>query len=220
MTQYPPPPYGAPGPPPYGAPGPPPAPRRPRPSGWWFVVGTGLILGGIALGIGIFAWTLQGFLNTEATVPVDGRPHQVGVGTDGDRMLWLEDGFTQRCTIRDLENGAPVSLSPVTGSFHRSDGSGDFRGGYRFDPGSGRLGVTCRSMPGGAMDASAGSVLIGKAPRIGSFAVGILAGILVPLVLGAAGLVILIVTGVRFATGAPRTPQPAAAYGPPGSPPR
>lgn len=215
MSQYPPPPYGAPASPPYGVPLPPPPPRRPRPSGWWFVVGGGLILAGIAIGIGLFVWTLKGFLETDATVPADGRQHAVSVGTDGDRMLWVHPFDRADCTIADRATGQEVTYSPVTGSFTRSSGSsGEWVADRRFDPGSGDLIVMCT--PKG------GPVEIGPAPEIGTFVGGIFATILAPVLLGAAGLIVLIVTGVKFANGAPRRPQqPTPSYGPPpGNPPR
>lgn len=188
-------------PPPYGAPVPPQQPpRRRRPRWWWFVVGGALVGTAIAVGIGLFVWTISAFLSTDATVDADGRSHEVSVGVDGERMLWLEDGFGQSCEIVDRATGQPVALRPVGGEFTRSDGAGDFGGAARFDPGSGRLQVTCTG--------SEGAVLIGPAPRIGAFVGGIFAMILIPLGLGTLGLLVLIVTGVLFVTGAPRR-QPA-----------
>jgi hypothetical protein len=201
MSQYPPPPYGAPPPPPYGAP-PPPPPRRPRPSGWWFVLGGGLILAGVAIGVGLFVWTLRGFLHTDATVPADGRQHAVSVGTNGDRVLWVHPFDPARCVIADAATGEEVAYSPMTGTFTRSHGSGEWVAESRFDPGSGDLRVICAR--------SGGPVEIGPAPRIGSFVAGLLGTILFPLVLGAIGLVVLIVTAVKFASGAPRGQRPTA----------
>lgn len=191
-----------PAPPPYGVPLPPAAPvRRGRPSGWWFVLGGGLVVSAVAVGIGLFVWTISAFLSTDANIAADGAPHDVTVASDGDRMLWLEDGFGQRCEIVDRTTGESVVLGPVGGSFSRSDGSGDWHGAARFDPGTGSLRVTC--------DPGEGAVLIGPAPRIGAFLGGIFATVLIPLGLGAVGVLILIVTTVLFATGAPRR-QPLA----------
>ncbi len=212
MNQYPPPPYGAPPPPPYGGPVPPPPPRKPRPSGWWFVVGGGLILAGLAIGIGMFVWTLRGFLETDATIPADGRQHAVTVGTDGDRMLWVHEYDAADCSIVDAATGQEVAYSPVSGSFTKSGGGGEWIGDRRFDPGSGELRVLCAPTGGPAE--------IGPAPDFGTFVGGILATILAPVLLGAIGLIVLIVTGVRFANGAPRRPQqPTPTYQPPGQQP-
>lgn len=171
-------------------PGQPPLPPKKRPSWWWFVVGGGLIVAAIVAGVGLFIWTLSGFLDTDAKVAADGDPHQVSVGTDGERMLWLEDGFGQQCSIVDRSTGDEIPLHRVSATYDRSDPSGDWSGFARFDPGSGDLEVTCA--------ASAGAVLIGPAPRIGNFVAGVLATIFVPLFLGLAGLAILIVTGIFF----------------------
>lgn len=191
------------GPPAYGAPSgyPPghPAPvTRRRPSAWWFGVGIALLVGAAAAGVGLFWWTLSAFLDTDATIDADGRPHPVSVDTDGDRMLWLEDGFGQDCEVVDRATGDPITLRPVSGSLERSDGSGSWRGSGRFDPGSGRLEITCTG--------SEGAVIVGAAPRVGSFVGGILATVLVPLTLGLAGTAVLIVTGVLW-TSRPARPQ-------------
>jgi hypothetical protein len=184
------PPPSYPGPPGY-PPGQPPLPAKKRPSGWWFVVGGALIVAAIAAGVGLFVWTLSGFLATDARIPADGRAHQVTVGTGEDRMLWLENGLPQECGIVDLETGDPITLDPVAGSYERSDSHGSFRGVARLDPGSGDLEVTCRP---------AGTAVIGPAPKIGSFVGGLLATIFVPLLLGLSGLAVLIVTGILFAS--------------------
>jgi hypothetical protein len=163
------------------------------------VVGGGLILAGLALGIGMFVWTLRGFMQTDATVPADGRAHSISVGTDRDRVLWVRPLDPADCTIVDLATGREVTFTGVAGTFTRSHGSGEWRAGEQFDPGSGELSVRCAR--------SGGPAEIGPAPKIGSFVAGILLTILVPVVLGLLGLVVLIVTGVRFASGGPRTGQ-------------
>lgn len=190
------PPHGT--PPPYAGPlVPPPRPRRRRPSGWWFALGGGLVVLAIAVGIGLFVWTLKGLLSTEATVPATGGLASVVLedDLDRDRMLWFEDGRTQQCVIHDADTGDPVDARPVHGEFSRTDSRGSFHGMLRFDPGSGRLAFECT---GG------GHVLVSEAPRLGGFVGGIVATILLPLVLGGAGVLVLIVTTVLFATGAPR----------------
>ena len=200
MSQDPTPPYGAPPPPPYAAPLAPQPPRRRRPSGWWFVVGGGLILAGIAIGVGLFVWTVKGFVKTDATVRADGRPHIVLLEPEEQKMLWVHEYDAARCSIVDRATGDEVAYSPVSGSLTRSTGGDEWVGDRRFDSGSGQLEVTCNR--------SGGPAQIGPAPRVGAFVGGILAMILIPLALGGMGLVVLIVTGVRFATGEPRKPQP------------
>ena len=183
MTQ-PPPPYG-------GYPGDPsPAPAKYRPSGWWFALGGGFVLAAVVAGIALFVWTLVSFLDTDAKVAADGEGHAVVVSTDGDRMLWFEDGAAQDCRVVDQDTGQEIRQRPVSGDFTRADGDGSWQGATRFDPGTGKLAVTCR---GG------GTVLIGALPEFGSLAMSILLTIAIPLVLGLIGGVILLVTGILFA---------------------
>ena len=144
--------------------------------------------------VGLFAWTLTGFLDTDATIRADGDARTVELEGDERRMLWLEDGYEQTCEVTD-DDGVAVDTRPVGGDFTRSDGSGDWTGSVTFDPPSATVGVTCDGE---------GSVILGPAPAIGSFVGGLLATILVPLLLGGLGVAVLIVTGVLFATGRPR----------------
>jgi len=176
-------------------------PRKPRPSGWWFALGGVLIVAAVAAGVGLFIWTLSGFLQTDATVQADGEPHRVSVGTDGDRMLWFDETTTppDECVVVDTATGEELPLEAVSGEYRRSNGTmGDWVGRYRFDPGSGELEITCS----GRYDRA--RVEIGKAPQIASFVGGIIAAIVIPLVLGGAGLVVILVTGILFATRGPR----------------
>jgi hypothetical protein len=179
-------------------PGHPPLPPKRRPSGWWFVVGGGLIVLALASAVGLFIWTLSAFFQTDATVVADGQPHEVTVGTDGQRMLWRDDDvFDPGCSIVDLGTGDAVELRPVTSQFTKDFGDGEWTAAYRFDPGSGRLAVTCtaaRSPDDG------GEVQIGPAPSIGGFVGGLIATIAVPSLLGLFGLATLIVTGILWST--------------------
>lgn len=187
MTQAPPP-YGTPSgyPPGY----PPPPPPKKRPSGWWFVLGGALIAAAAVVGVAMFIWVLASFFETDAEVPADGQPHVVTVATDGDRTLWLEDGTGQTCQVVDTSDDEPVVQDPLLGTYKRSDSDGAWHAVSSFDPGSGTLEVTCT---GG------GTALVAPAPQVGSFVVGILLTILLPLGLGMVGLVVLIVTGVLWA---------------------
>lgn len=181
-----------PGQPPGYPPGPQ-KPQKPRPSAGWFVLGSGLIIVAVVFGIAMFVWLLAGFLDFDTTVDADGQPHTVSVGTDRDRMLWM-DSTTQSCEVVDADTGQPIPLRTVDGEFSRSDSNGDFQGLQRFDPGSGHLEITCVQTDQGP----AGTVLISAFPRIGSFVVAILVAVLVPSVLGLLGLIVLIWTGVLW----------------------
>ncbi|MCQ6458409.1 hypothetical protein, partial [Vibrio parahaemolyticus] len=88
---------------------------------------------------------VAGFLQTDATIDVDGLPHEVTVPTDGDRMLWIEESVAEpTCEIVDTDDGSPLVLESPTADYSRDNGSvGDALGLYTIDPGSGRLQVTC-----------------------------------------------------------------------------
>ena len=184
----------------------PPLPTKYRPSWAWFLVGGGLLVLAVAAGIGLFVWTLSAFFTTDATVEADGQPHQVSVATDGDRMLWrTSEVFDPECTVVDLATSDPVDLRPVTSQFTKDFGDGEWTAAYRFDPGSGRLEVTC----GGVTGSESGSdwemswgeeVQIGPAPSVGGLVGGLIATIAVPGLLGLLGLATLIVTGVLRST--------------------
>jgi hypothetical protein len=159
----------------------------------------------VLVAVGVFVWLLAGFLDFDAKVPADGRPHHVAVATDGDRMLWTESP-DQECQVVDLATGEPIPLRRVGGSFTRSDSDGDLTGARRFAPGSGDLSVTCISPAFHRPDS--GTVVIGPMPHIGSLVAGVLAMILVPGLLGLAGLVILLVNGILWSTRQPRPRGP------------
>ncbi len=194
-------------------PGPPagraPVPAKHRPSGWWFVVGAGLVVAALAAGIGLFVWTLSAFFSTDATVAADGQTHRVSVDTDGDRMLWRSAIILDpACTIVDVANDQQVDLRRVTAQITKDTGGGDWIASYRFDPGSGELDVTCSGEAGleNGSDWEMGwgddepRVQIGPAPSIGGFVGGIIATIAVPALLGLFGVATLLVTGILWST--------------------
>lgn len=180
-------------------PGHPPLPAKQRPSGWWFVLGTALIVAAAVAGVGIFLWTLSAFISTDATVRADGGTHRVTVGTDGDRVLWRDQAVPDPgCRIVDRATSEQVSLRPVGGTMTKDLGDGAWVAAYRFDPGSGRLEVTCAARDG--LSVAGQSVEIGAAPSIGGFVAGLVATIAVPGLLGLLGLATLIITGVLWST--------------------
>ena len=156
-------------------------------------------MGGIAIGVFLIVQAVAGFLETDATVEVDGRPHQVTVPTDGDRMLWVYETVTEpTCKIVDTANDTPVDLESPTGTYTRDAGKGfQAMGLYTFDPGSGQLEVTC----GPAVQSV---VEIGPTPEFGKIFGSLAAAIIIPILLGGGGFVLLIVIAILFATGRPR----------------
>lgn len=193
----PPPPHGA---PPYGAP--PaygqakPVPKRRRPSAWWFAVGTAILVLGVGIGIYGLIRTFAGTFSTEETIAADGQMRSITVGTDKDRMIWGEPGEFEQCSIVDSATGAEVTRSSLDASYTKSGGSGSWEGVARFDPGSGKLDVTCQS---GASD-----IQIGPAAEFGKVFGGAAAFILLIVLSGLVGVTMLIVIGILYATGRPR----------------
>lgn len=190
-------------------PGQPPLPQKYRPSWAWFLVGGGLIVLAGAIGVALFVWALWPFFSTDARVPADGRPHVVTVGTDGDRMLWRDDDvFDPGCRVVDTATGQEIRLRPVTSQLTRDTGDGEFTAAYRFAPGSGELEITCASAGGDPDDSTdpdwemrwGEEVVIGPAPNVGGMVAAMVAGVVVPGLLGLVGLATLIVTGILWAT--------------------
>lgn len=178
-------------------------PAKPRPSAWWFGLGIALLVAAAGAAVGIFVWTLSAFVHTDVEVPRDGAPHAVELASDGEQMLWSFDGDSvPACTVADVESGESVPLRGPGGEFRRGAGpAGDWVGAWRFDPASEHVEVTCSRNGWGT-----GSLVeIGPAPRIASFVLGLLATILVPLMIGLAGVAVLLVTGILWSI------RPAAA---------
>lgn len=166
-------------------------PPRPRPSGWWFVVGVALLLAAGA----VFGWFLfraiDGFAEIEAHVPADGAVHEVDVGAEEDKFLWVQEHAAADCQVRDRGRGSEIEILPVSGTYSRADLSEAWVADGHFDSGSGRLSVTCST--------SGGPAEIGPAVDIGGFLTSLLLAIGVPLLLGGGGVVVLVVTGLLWA---------------------
>jgi hypothetical protein len=171
----------------------PPEPPKARPSVIWFVVGALLLVAGVAAGIVLFVRIFDsGFLSVEARIPADGVAHQVTVDTDGDRYLWEQQYGAADCVVLDADSGGAIALEPVGGTVTRSVNGDAWQAVASFDPGSGRLSVTCSAAEGPAQ--------IGPALVVGDFVLRILLAILVPLLLVGLGLTVLIGTAILWAT--------------------
>jgi len=184
------PPY-SPQPPPYA--GPPPPPLRPRPRKVWFFVGGGLMVLAFVLFVGTLILVFGMFLQADAEFAASETPVEVELPAGTERALYSNTGFSVDCTATD-GTGAEVEFRPVSGEFTFNQ----WTALSRFDTGDGHLTFDC-------VETSPGSqVRIGDLPSAGGFVAGLVLGILAPLVLGLIGLVMLIVTSIRWATGAPR----------------
>ena len=180
--------------------------RGPAAGGSWSAAGSSWSRRSVAA-VGLFIWTLAGFLDTDATVAADGAPapgHASATG--GDRMLWLEDGFATRLPGRRPPRPATqIRPRPGRGVVRPLGLAGRLARRRALRPRLGRPRGHLRRRPDRARS------LIGPAPRIGSFVGGLLATIFVPLVLGLLGLAVLIVTGILFGRRAPSRLTPRRA---------
>lgn len=163
---------------------------KPRPRLWWFGVGGALVVAGAVVGIVLFLRLFDGFLDVEATIPADSATHEVTVGTDGDRFLWEPQHGAADCSLRDRDTGGTISLEPVNGTFTRSYNADAWQAVGTFDPGSGRLSVTC--------SADEGPAQIGPALIVEDFVLKVAVAVAVPLLLVGLGIAMLIGTTILW----------------------
>ncbi len=151
--------------------------------------------------------TISGATATDAVVDATRTPVQVEVEADTERMLYVPEGqFGAGCEITDA-SGTPLTLSPAGATTTVTTEGRTWRGVATFTSPSSQITVDCRgSQPGS-------QVRVG-APLGAGFAAGLVVTILVPLVLGLAGVAVLVTTAVLWFT---RTPGPPP--GPPTGPP-
>jgi hypothetical protein len=186
------PPYG--GLPPYGGrPTYPAPPRRQRPRVVWFVVGGILLVLAPVIFVGAIFTVLRPLTQEDAVFAADGQAHQVSVDSGEERALFKESGSAVQCVATN-GSGTDVEFRRVSGSFTYNE----WKAVARFDTGDGDLTFTCNSGSG------SDRVRIAQLPSTGGFIAGILIGVIVPLLLGLVGIVMLIITGILWATGAPR----------------
>jgi hypothetical protein len=159
----------------------------------WFFVGGGLMVLAFVVFVGTLILVFGMFLQADAEFAASETPVEVELPAGTERALYANTGFSVDCTATD-GTGAEVEFRPVSGEFTFNE----WTALSRFDTGDGHLTFDC-------VETSPGSqVRIGDLPSAGGFVAGLVLGILVPLVLGLIGLVMLIVTSIRWATGAPR----------------
>ncbi len=186
-----PPPYGG---PPYGGALPPSSPGRSRPSRWWFAVGAGLLLAAVLLAVLTVVRAVGAFVEVDATL----QPGQSAtVELDGaQRLVWVDPARPAACSIVDPGTGQEVATTTPGATYTKSLDGQDWEGVAVFTPASGSVVVTCRA---------GGPLQIGPAPDVGGLR-GVLIGVGLPVLLGLAGLLVLVVAGILTATRPARSP--------------
>ncbi|MGN0062950.1 MAG: hypothetical protein ACI379_01810 [Nocardioides sp.] len=172
---------------------PPSAPKKPRPSAWWWL-GPALLLVGALVSVIVAVSLIADTVNLPRTeVPVDGSEYEVTT-TDGVSYLVWSDAAVSflQCTVTDAD-GSAITLRSPSGEFtvNEWDAVGQFtaRGEKAL--------VTCQD--DAAVTASA--VRVSESPEASGVVASVLLLIVVPLVLGGIafvwGIVLLILTVSR-----------------------
>jgi hypothetical protein len=175
----------------------PPAPVRKRPSGWWFAFGGALLVAAAV----VFGFSIVRFVHTVAHTDArfqDIGRHSVTLPAHVDRGLFAVEGRPRpTCSATD---GSGTSIR-----FRRPDGRFTVNGWVavaRFDTGDGHVTFTCGDGP-----TVLSEVRIAAVPDGGDFVRLGLVGVVVPLLLGGAGFVVLLVTTIQwFSRRPPRMP--------------
>jgi hypothetical protein len=180
----------------------PPTPVKKRPSVAWFVVGGVLLLvAGVVFGIAIFRFVRE-VSHADAVFPASG-VHQVSLPAGTERAVFVPRGQrVSPCMVTTATGGAPVQLRRPTDDFSWQA----WVATRVFDTGDGNVTFTC---PGHGH----GQIRIGKVPSEGDLAALGFIGVLLPLALGGAGALILIVTTVLWIKRRPTAPPPGALPG-------
>jgi len=152
-----------------------------------------MIVVGLGLGAATLVLTIKGFTDIDAHVNADGRPHQVSVDDSQTYLLWGRPSDPSDCVVRDGQTGGSlVRVGLGSTSYTR----GSWEGLDTIEPIGESVEITC-SEAGGDLE-------IGEKPSLRTFAGGLALGVGIPIVLGGAGFVMLLIIGILFATGAPR----------------
>ena len=144
--------------------------------------------------VGALFTVLRPLTQEDAVFSVNDTPVQVDLPAGEERALFSSTGFGVNCTATD-GRGEQLELRPVTGEFTYNEWTAI----ARFDTGDGDVTLECGDNMG-----MGERVRVAQLPSTGGFVGGIVVGVVGPLLLGSVGLVMLIVTGVLYATGAPR----------------
>jgi hypothetical protein len=183
-------------------------PAKKRPSLAWFAVGTVLVvIAAVLFGLAV-ARFVRDIAHADAVFHASGT-HQVTLPANAERGLFVREGRPlPRCQVSD-GSGSPLQFRRPGEQFTY----GDWIAVREFTTGDGNLTFTC---PGGGR----GQIRIAEVPSGSDFARLGLLGVLLPLGLGGAGFVVLLVTAILWFSRRPSAP-PGAPPGPgppPGSP--
>lgn len=181
-------------PPQYAAP-----PRRRRPRKIWFFIGGALIVLAPIIFVGALFTVLRPLTQEDAVFAVSDSPVQLDLPAGEERAVFSDRGVSADCSAVD-GSGAELDFRPVSGDFTFNE----WTAVSRFDTGDGDVTFTCEGLYPNS------EVRIAQLPSTGVFVAGIVIGVVAPLVLGLVGFLMLIITAILYASGAPRT-QPGAA---------
>lgn len=162
----------------------PPPLRKASRTGIW--IGVGLMTAAVVVAVvaGLLVWRL--LAGEVEVIDADGRPHEVTLPADDTYGTWVEPARPATCAISDADGGE-VALGPVDGSYEVNQWEAD----RSFETGSGSLAVTCT---GAVPDTQ---VRVGPLPSIPGLIGLVFGGVCLGMLLGTAGLVVVIVTVVR-----------------------
>ena len=143
--------------------------------------------------LGALFTVLRPLTQEDAVFRADGQEHQVSVDAGEERALFSEDGRAVQC-VATTGGGTDVQFRGVNGDFTFNE----WQAVARFDTADGDLTFTCDGVSGSER------VRIAQLPSTTTFIAGILVGVIGPLILGLVAIVMLVITGILWATGAPR----------------
>ena len=135
---------------------------------------------------------LRPLTQEDAVFGVDETPVTVDLPADEERALFFEDLSDATCNGRRRRPATPIDFRSVTGDFTYNE----WTAAARFDTGDGDVTFTLPGRRPGRR-ARSGSR---SCPRPARSSPGCWSALIVPIMLGLIGIVILIVTGVLWAT--------------------
>ncbi|QSR27338.1 hypothetical protein CFH99_17085 [Nocardioides aromaticivorans] len=164
----------------------PPPLRKASRTGIW--IGVGLMVAAVAVAVvaGVLVWRL--LAGEVEVIDADGTPHEVTLPADETYGTWVEPARPATCRVVDAEGGE-VTLERPDGTYEVNQWDAD----RSFETGSGTLTVTCT--PGA--DAAGTEVRLGPLPSIPGLVGLVFGGVCLGMLLGTAGLVVIVVTVVR-----------------------